>query len=37
MPVNSGQGTKEMLSYIEKINTLADSTIPLENETVNNF
>lgn len=35
--VNRGQGTDEMLRYIEEINRLADSTIPIENEIVDSF
>lgn len=35
--VNRGQGTDEMLRYIEEINLLADSKVPIENEIVDGF
>ena len=35
--VNRGQGTDEMLRYIEEINLLTDSKIPIENEIVESF
>jgi UDP-N-acetylmuramate dehydrogenase len=35
--VNRGQGTDEMLRYIETINFLTDSSVPLENEILESF
>jgi len=35
--VNRGQGTDEMIRYINEINQLTDHTIPVENEIVNEF
>src|SRR5690606_38240590 len=35
--VNRGQGTHEMLNYIDKMNELTNNKIPIENEIVREF